>query len=462
MVGNYMSLVEEVFSSLENWGNHPVMREISPNQSERTVSSDEFRQKVESMSHFFYRSGIRERVPVPMFLENSIDFPIVFLALISLKAIPVMVKMDYRTMELSEIFRNLQPDIIISEKNHLPVLGPWLTEKTVISRESGVFSVDQSGQDHPRSIQVPEDIASINYTYRGYGYPLGSMAPHSQYLHGAAVLQDGLQAVHGESMLIILPMSHIFTLIGCIFVPLMNKLTAVISQSMNPRNLFSTIEKYSVQHILSVPEFYELLSRVKNEENTLKSLKVFVSGGSILTPEKYREYGAKFGVEVLHGYGLTEFTPVSRNIRGESLPGTIGPFCDGIGYSFDDGEILLDTPHASRGYYRRTMETSDTRKDGLIRTGDLGYLKNSHLVFSREKKKTRKINGNIIDLTEIENAVGSYPNTDRFRLEYNLGKLTAYLHFNNNDPSEKEKLRAYLIDCIARYKVPRIVTGEEI
>ncbi|RKX83760.1 MAG: hypothetical protein DRP70_14300 [Spirochaetes bacterium] len=457
-----MSLINEVFASLENWGEHPVMREISSDQSEKSVNSEEFRYKVERLSRFLSRSGVGESVPVPMFLENSMDFPIVFLALINLKAIPVMVKMDYRTVELSEIFRNLKPDVVITEKSHLPVLAPWLAEKNVICRESGNFTELQSGPEQAQNIQVPDKIASINYTYRGYGYPLGSMAPHSQYLHGAKVLQDGLQAVNGESMLVILPMSHIFTLIGCIFVPLMNKLTAVISQSMNPRILFPIIQKYSVQHILSVPEVYELLYRVKNEEVTLNSLKAFVSGGSLLSPDKYWEYGRKFNVEVLHGYGLTEFTPVSRNIRGNSRPGTIGPLCEGIGYSFENGELLIETPHATRGYYRRDMETSEIIKGNLVRTGDITHMENSHLVFDQEKKKTRKINGNIIDLIEIENVIDSYPGTDRFRIEFEQGRLTSYLHFKTKDSSEKDKLRAYLIDRIARYKIPRIVTGVEI
>ncbi len=342
------------------------------------------------------------------------------------------------------------------------MIEPWLDGKTVIARESSDFSVYQRGPEQLRSIQVPEDVATINYTYRGYGYPLGSMATHSQYLHGAKVLQAGLQSLPGDSMLVILPMSHIFTLIGCIFVPLMYKLTAVISRSLNPRKLFSIIKKHSIQHILSIPEIYELLGRVKKEENSLESLKVFVSGGSHLSPERYSRYKEIFGVELLHGYGLTEFTPVSRNMRGESLPGTIGPLCEGVECSFDNGEILIETPHAARGYYKRTMETTEAFKGHLFRTGDMGYMRNNHLVFSGEKKKTRKINGNIVDLVEVENAIRSFSATDRFRLEYKPGRLTSYVSFKNGDDSQKVHLRNYLIDRIARYKVPGIVIGEEI
>lgn len=457
-----MLLTKEIFASLDSWGQHPVMTEITPGRPDISLNSDQFRERVDALAVALSKMGIRERTAVPLFLENSIDFPTTFLALNKLNAVPVMVKMDYRPVELTEIFRNLDPDVIISESYHLPVIKTWLENKTVIVRNGEGFQVSQSGGALSRSIEIPEDVASINYTYKGLGYPLGSMASYKQYLHGAEILQDGLQASAGESMLVVLPMSHIFTLIGCIAVPLMSKITSVISRTLNPRHLFSTISQHSVNHILAIPEIYELLSRIYRGDETLDSLKVFVSGGSYLAPDKYDEYSAKFGVDVLHGYGLTEFTPVSRNMRGESRPGTIGPLCNGVSCRIDDGEILLDTPFMTRGYYRRETETAHAFDNGLFKTGDLGHMENNHLVFDGEKKRTRKMNGNIVDLTEIENTIKSYPQTDQIRLDYKLGKLTAIVSFKNKNDSHKDILRDFLIDRIARYKVPRLITGEDI
>lgn len=457
-----MLLAEEIFASLENWGQHPVMTEITPGQPDISLDSDQFRQRVDELARTFLKMGVTERTPVPLFLENSIDFPTTFLALNKLNAIPVMVKLDYRFKELTEVFRNLDPDIVITELSHLPVIEPWLKNKTVIVRDSGGFAVSQTGSELARGIETPEDVASINYTYKGLGYPLGSMASYKQYLHGARVLQDGLQASPGESMLVILPMSHIFTLIGCITVPLMSKLTSVISRTLNPRHLFSTISQHSINHILSVPEIYELMSRIYRGDEALNSLKTFVSGGSYLAPEKYDEYSDKFRVEVLHGYGLTEFTPISRNKRRESRPGTIGPLCDGVSCRFEDGEILVNTPSVTRGYYRRELETSQAFKNGFFKTGDLGHLENNHLVFDKEKKRTRKMNGNIVDLAEVENVIKSYPMTDQVRLDFKPGRLIAYVSFKNKNDDEKDKLREFLIDHIARYKVPKLITGEDI
>ncbi len=89
----------------------------------------------------------------------------------------------------------------------------------------------------------------------------------------------------------------------------------MLSQTVNPLKLFQYILEYKINIITAVPEIYEILFNCREESVDLSSLKVFVSGGSRLTNENYQKIQHAFGIELLHGYGLTEFTPVSRNIR---------------------------------------------------------------------------------------------------------------------------------------------------
>ena len=459
-----MNITESIQDSLQSWGDNPVLVESTPRMPDRILDRDGFEGAVRSAAVSLSKLGVKRGVPIPLFLENSIDFPVLLLALLEIGAVPVMVKLDYRKRELDGIFGNLTPSAVISEHAHLPVLADRLNGIHVISRKgNGVLSVAQWGDADREPADIPDDVATINYTYRGYGIPLGSMASHGQYIHGAEVLQQGLQADPGESMLVNLPMSHIFTLIGCITVPLMNGLTAVVSRTMNPVHLFHQISEKRIAHLLSVPEIYELLCRFSSHAAGIDSMKTFVSGGSLLTPEKYHRYTETFGVQVLHGYGLTEFTPVSRNMRNRPRPGTIGPVCDGIECSIaDDGEILVTTPHITRGYYRQPEITAEALTENGFRTGDLGYFDDGHLVFDREKKRTRKINGNIVDLVEVEETIREFPAVDRFRLVFENGKLSADVTFTGDPEGGIEGLRSHLIDSIARYKVPRLSLGGEM
>jgi long-chain acyl-CoA synthetase len=454
---------QAVSASLRDWGDWPAFLQVSQARGTSPTSAMKFSERIFDTARQLSAWGIREKYLVPLFLDNSTDFITIFLALLHIGAIPVLVKREYRALELDEIFSNARPQAVITEQEHLRFLTPYLRDTIVITRSESQFSLTQSAEGLQCREDIPDDIASINYTYRGYGYPLGAMVSHAQYLHGARVLQEGLQASAGEKMLIILPMAHIFTMVGCILVPLLFRMTSVIVDSLHPRLLFQYIRDFRIEHVTSVPEIYELLYRLRDPAADLSSLKVFVSGGSLLTPDSYSTLTRAFSVDVLHGYGLTEFTPVSRNVRHAARPGTVGPLCDQVECRIDpagpDGarEILIRTPHEIGRYYHRPRESDEARRDGWFRTGDMGRMDDGHLVFVKELKNTRKINGNLVDMEEVSRAFRLDPDVAEVQVGWENNSLFANLALSRHiDFEEKTKrLKTSLREVLAEYKIPR-------
>ena len=275
-----MDIIEEISKSLDGWKEHPVFIESIPNQKPVYTEAREFKQKICRTASFLDKSGIKKNYLVPIFLENSVDYICYFLGLVKIGAKPLPIKLEYRKIELDEIFKNSRPQAVIAEASHPKTIKPYLSQKIVIVRENGKLKLHQKQTKKIKPPNISDEIASINYTYRGYGYPLGAMVPHGQYIHGAKVLQAGLQAKPKEKMLVILPMSHIFSLIGCIFVPILHGITSVIANTMHPRKIFELINKFEINHITAVPEIYLLLEKFKDISGKLESLKVFVCGGS--------------------------------------------------------------------------------------------------------------------------------------------------------------------------------------
>lgn len=464
-----MTVAEEILKAIAGWGSHPVFIELTPNKAPIYVSAEEFRVRIEKTTRLLRDLGIKQRYLATLFLENSIDFVSIFLSLINLGAIPIALKMDYRKVELDEIFTNAEPQSIIAEQSHLPALSPYLPGRLVIARSGGQLILQQPPVVQLPPAEIPEEIASINYTYRGYGFPLGAMIPHAQYLMGARVLQAGLKGSIGESMLVILPMPHIFTLIGCLLVPLLFGMTSIIARTAHPRLLFEYIRNYHIDYITSVPEIYELLLKFRHRESGIDSLKAFVCGGSRLSENSYKKIVEAFDIDLLHGYGLTEFTPVSRNIRGSARPGTIGPLCNDVCCKIASpdrtgaGEILLSTPHMTRAYYRRPQETAHAYTAGWFKTGDIGRLHNDHLIFLKEKKNTRKINGNIVDLNEVRKAVLMHNRIADVEVSYRDNALSAQVVFNRDNDFKKEVkgLRNFLKGIIAVYKIPKNIIRKD-
>lgn len=459
-----MSITGKIVDSLENWGSHPVFIEISTDKKPTFVSSEQFKEKISNLIDYFVRSGIEKNFFTALFLKNSVDLSAIFLSLMHLRAIPIPLKLEYREIELDEIFSNSNPHVVITEEEHLPILRPYLKNRIVITRSNGGFKLyaKPAPVTLPDPADIEDDIASINYTYRGYGYPLGAMVPHSQYLFGAKVLQEGLMLKSKQRLLSAAPMSHIYPLIGCVFLPLLNKITLIIHNTIKPKLIFEDIQKYGINYILSVPEVHRLLLACWNGQYDISSLEEILSGGSMLSEEDFSRIKDTFGSELIHGYGLTEFTPVSRHILGRSRPGTIGPVCNGIEYKIDtderggSGELLINAPYMAKGYYKKPKETDEAFENGWFKTGDVCRLDEDHLIFIREKKKTCKINGTMVDLEEVRRALSIYAKINDADIFLNEGKIFAYLDidFSKDFRTEMLKIRRLLRNKIAGYKIP--------
>jgi long-chain acyl-CoA synthetase len=460
-----LKITDIVFQSLGTWGDHPACIELMPDNSAVYTSAEKLIERINDTGKLLKESGIQANHLVAFFLKNSVDFVSVFLSLMDIGAKPIPVNLAYRKMEMDEIFSNSEPHAVIAEKEFLPLIEPHLHQKIVILRSNGKFKLHRAAEKKFEPADIDERIASINYTYRGYGYPLGAMVPHGQYLMGAEELVKGLRPEPGENMLVILPFYYIFPLIGCLFVPLLNKLTSVLSHTVNPLKLFEFIRTYRINIITAVPEIYELLLNCREESTDLSSLKVFVSGGSKLTEANYQKIKHAFGIELLHGYGLTEFTPVSRNIRKQAKAGTIGPFCDGIEYRIalkemdGSGEILIKTPNMAKSYYRRNKETQDTFQDDWFKTGDIGRMEDGQLIFLKEKKHTRKFKGNMIDLQEVKNAILMYPGIKDAIIDFKDNTLSAGIVIETDNDMKEEyiKIKQFLSETIAAYKIPSLI-----
>jgi len=457
-----MTIHEALSAVLSQRSQNQAIFEYTPDVGPRVISFSQLGDEVVGLSQEFTGWGIGKRHKVAFFLENSIEFIESFLAILAIRAVPVIVQLDFRKLELEEIFSNAQPEAVISEDFHLDILRPYLGNRLVIGRRNHRFYRIQNGSDRSTCAEFPEETASINYTYRGYGYPLGALAPHAQYLNGANCFQKCVQFQRGGSLLSILPFSHMFSLVGCILLSLLFGIRIIISRSLSPRSIFNIIREQRINYLISVPDILLMLSRSIDPEMSFPSLQTMVSGGSLLRLEDQLCIEQAFGAELLNGYGLTEFTPITGNVRGQSKKGTIGCPSASLEVRIESentgriGEICLRTEDMARSYYRRAKETSEAVRDSWFLTGDLGYFDDSHLVFAREKKETRKVHGNMVDLNEVRRAIALIDPTLEVKVDCIDGLLLARLGIPSTVVFEQKvaEIRRNLRQSIASYKIP--------
>ncbi|WP_455381414.1 class I adenylate-forming enzyme family protein [Salinispira pacifica] len=460
-----MDIVDRIFRTLSRWGSFPAFVELKPGSAPLYTSAHQFLDRCDTLESRFRTLGVAEGVAVALFLGNSVDFIAVFVTLLRMRALVSAIKLEFRRTELDEIFSNFDPDVVVCEESHRPVVAAYEAGRTVVVRGTdGRLRQEVAGRLHERP-EVPDGVVSINYTYRGYGYPIGAMIRPGAYEAGADFILSCLQARPGDRSLVILPMPHIFTLVGSLFVPIFGRMTAVIAQTLHPRHLISYLNEMEINFVTSVPEIYHLLRGFLTEETRPAALRSLVSGGSRLDAEMHTAVVDAFGCEVLHGYGLTEYAIVSAPPTGTSRPGTVGVPAPGLQCRVEaDGELSVSSPHIAAGYYRRPRESGDAIADGWFATGDIVEQSDGYLRFVHEKKGTCKVNGNMVDLVEVERAAATFPGVAGVEVAAEGGSLRAEVAFSAEkgpaDNQERAKnLRRHLFGIISSHKVPKTIVS---
>lgn len=200
-------------------------------------------------------------------------------------------------------------------------------------------------------------------------------------------LAPGLKHLRGETMLLVLPVYHVFGLFASI-IALRNGVHVVLAPSPRPlSNLKKAFEKFSPRLFPGVNTLFSKLMEEPWFKASPPDLMLTISGAAALDPQIGQRWQEMTGSEIIEGYGMTEATtllainpPDARKRPGYAglpLPGTEIAILKEDG-SFaaagEVGEIVARGPQLMSGYLYRPDETNAAFLSGWMRTGDIGVL----------------------------------------------------------------------------------------
>lgn len=270
----------------------------------------------------------------------------------------------------------------------------------------------------------PEDGAQVIFTTGSTGRPKAALLTHRSITSQNLCLGTAFE-FEGASVLVNLPPSHV----GCQAELLMTTLffggTAVTLELFDPGKSLEAIEKYRVQMVGQIPAMFLMEWRHSEfGKRDLSSLEKVVYGGqAVPLPflQKLRSMAPRIGT----GLGLTEasgfctYTPVTGDV--EKVAGGIGfaapiyPMTirepmrsDGrAGDVVPDGQIgdvCFEGPQTFAGYVNDPEATARAiSSDGILYTGDMGFLAADGLHFSGRAKWVIKPAGYQVFPGDVEN-----------------------------------------------------------
>lgn len=149
-----------------------------------------------------------------------------------------------------------------------------------------------------------------------------------------------------------------------------------LSQSYLPKNLY---RKWKIADKLVYQTIKDRLGG---------RLRGAVSGGGTLNKEIAKFFWS-LDIPLMEGYGLTETSPIiSCNPMLRAKVGTVGKVLPNLELKIaDDGEILVQGPSITQGYYNNQKETEKSFEGKWFKTGDVGELDEEGYLKIIDRKK---------------------------------------------------------------------------
>jgi long-chain acyl-CoA synthetase len=381
---------------------------------------------------------------VAIFSENRFEWIYSFYSICKNKAIAVPIDNMSAVSDISFILNDCKPEVIFYSASTKEVCDKasqqldYKIEKINIDE----ITIEHSDNDEEFLEPNPNDTAVIIYTSGTTGSPKGVMLSFDNLSVNIEAVTTDVQIYKPEDrIMILLPLHHVFPLVGTLVAPLSVGSTVVLSPSMSSEDIMATLQNNAITIIIGVPRLYNLIRRgirekinksgiakflfkIAEKKNSLRfsrivfgsvqkkfggHIKYMVCGGAAFDKEVCKDY-LTLGFEVLEGFGMTECAPMITFTRpGKVLPGSAGQPLKTNEVRVIDGEIVNRGRNVMQGYYNRPTETAAILKDGWLYTGDLGHLDDDNRIFITGRKKEIIVlsNGKNINPEEIENKIQS-------------------------------------------------------
>ncbi|HEX8926538.1 MAG TPA: long-chain fatty acid--CoA ligase, partial [Terriglobales bacterium] len=283
------------------------------------------------------------------------------------------------------------------------------------------------------------DPAAMCYTSGTTGRPPGVVYSHrSIALHSMAILiADAFGATSADTLLPVVPMFHVLSwglphavvMVGTKFV--------MPGPFLDAESLVNLCEREHVTLASGVPTIWmavlQLLEAHPEKAKSLAGLRVGVGGSA--APESMIRAFEKFGVKILHAWGMTETSPIATvsNIKSHlrTLPddemfalrarcGFALPWVD-LRVVGDDGKLIASDakamgelqvrgPFVTGRYHNREIDPAKFTSDGWLRTGDVASIDSEgYIKICDRTKDLIKSGGEWISSVDLENAIMAHP-----------------------------------------------------
>ncbi|WP_328426975.1 class I adenylate-forming enzyme family protein [Streptomyces sp. NBC_00443] len=387
-------------------------------QEDRALSFGDLRARAERVAAGLYDMGVRPGTVVAWQLPTRIETALLSFALARLGAVQSPVIPFYRDREVGFALRE-------SKAEFFAVPGVWRGfDHAEMARRlgaKGVFEAYDTLPDGDPAVlpPPPAEGTSVRWIYWTSGTtsdPKGVLHTDRSLIAGGSCLAHALRPTSADVGSIAFPYAHIGGPDYMVML-LLYGFPAVMFEQFALPDALEGYRRHGVTVAGGSTAFYSMFLAEQRKlpagEKAVPSLRLLAGGGAPKPPELYHAVVREMGVQLTHGYGMTEVPMITMGApddTAENLATTEGRPPREMEIRIVDGEVRLRGEAVCRGYLDPAQTAAAFDEEGFLRTGDLGRLKESgHLVLTGRLKDVIIRKGENISAKEIEDLLHRHP-----------------------------------------------------
>ena len=440
------------------------------------------------------QQGVKRGTHIAIYSMNSINWIITFFAIQKLGGIAVLVNFNLKPEELAaaaekgEITHFCYGDTPTAGSDYDTFLGE-IRSRTNPKFYTHFYDI-RSSRDYRTRISEyaslagkfdgfiePDDASVMLFTSGSTSWPKGVLLSAYNLLNSAVSYAADLGVTKDDSLCLILPLFHIFGLMGAFLTSAIADSVIYIATSVKSEAIMKMIAETKCTVLHGVPTIF--LAMIHNENfgrYDVSSLRISTLGGAPVSSAQMQELKVKFPQNhFIVTYGLSEAAAVTTTVFGDTddhIVNTIGRPLKDVTVAIQDpetkklydggetGEIIIKGDNLMIGYYKIPVQDQALDAEGWLHTGDLGcrnadgYI---HIV-GRIKDLIIKSGENIVP-NEIIAAITEYPGISDVRVlgapHFIYGEIViACIVMKEGAVFDEKKIQEFLVPRLAKYKMP--------
>jgi acyl-CoA synthetase (AMP-forming)/AMP-acid ligase II len=445
--------------------------------SEERSTFRELHDRVGRVAAALTNHGFRKGDRLGLLLPNEREYVELVYACAWLGVIAVPLNTRLSEKEIDQVLIDAAPHGLI---RHSSLAAPSVefSGQLVIDKEP----LDLGNDSFPADVYDPDAVFALIYTSGTTGRPKGVALTHTNILANLDHVNYWMRYREGGVYLHAAPIFHIADFPFMFASPAFGTCQVTIPK-FSPEAFCETVERERVTHTVLVPTMINLLAQFADlKKYDLTSLEYLGYGGSPIAPELIHSTRKMLPkAKLVQVYGLSEtgfLSGLQDHEHTENRLTSCGRPCPGIEVQVVDdegkevatgqhGELVARGANVTRGYWNNLKETNAVFRDGMFRSGDIGYQDADGYLYILDRLKDMIVTGgeNVYS-GEVEAVIFQHPAVKEVAVfgipDPKWGELVmAYVVLKPGLALSADELISFCRRSLANYKVPRRVEFSE-